>query len=245
MALSASILALLIVLGFYFLYLCYMEEWRKIKEYPQYEVSNMGNVRNANTGIILKPQKIGSKRTYYKVNLYSNGIKINKYIHRLVAEAFIPNPENKPEINHINTNGFDNKVENLEWCTRRENQNNPLTKINLSKSMIGRVPWGYGLKYSDIHKENISKALKYKYTYDKNPNAKQIVQLSQNGELVGVWKCIKSAVESLNIQQSHISSCCRGKLHSAYGYKWRYLEDQLADWLEEIQDEDTALEKAS
>ena len=224
---------------------CNMEEWRKIKEYPQYEVSNMGNVRNIKTGIILKPQKTGSKRSYYKINLYNNGVKINKYIHRLVVEAFIPNPHNKPEINHINTNSLDNRVENLEWCTRKENQNNPLTKINMSNSMQGRIPWNYGLSSSQEHKKNISNDLKGKYTYNSNPNSKQIVQLNKQGELVYVWLCIKSATETLNIKQPHISNCCCGKVKTAYGYKWRYLEDQLADWLEEIQDEDTALEKAS
>lgn len=221
-----------------------MEIWRKIKEYPQYEVSNMGDVRNIDTGVILKPQKTGSKRSYYKVNLYNNGNKINKNIHRLVAEAFIPNPCNKPEINHINTNSLDNRVENLEWCTRIENQNNPLTKQHLSDACKGRIPWGYGLKYSDTHKDNISKALKGKYQYDKNPNSKPIIQYKDN-KPIHYWLCSKYAIETLSLSQSSLSLCLSKKHKTCGGYQWKYLEDQLADWLEEIQDEDMALEKAS
>ena len=213
-----------------------VEEWRKIENHPNYEVSNMGNVRNVKTGIILKPQKTGSKLSYYKVNLYNNGNKVNKYLHRLVAEAFLPNFEQKPEINHINTNSLDNRVENLEWCTRIENQNNPLTKINMSNSMQGKTPWDYGLKFSDEHKSNISNALKGKYTYNTNPNSKQIVQLNKQGELLYVWLCIKSASETLNIKQPHISSCCSGKLKTAYGYKWMFMDDYLSEWWDKEMD---------
>ena len=94
--------------------------WKKIevKGYDNYSVSNTGLVRNDDTGKLLKPQKT---RGYYYVHLKRCGKLKNKYIHRLVAQAFIPNPENKPQINHIDGNPQNNCVSNLEWCTQSEN----------------------------------------------------------------------------------------------------------------------------
>lgn len=87
----------------------------------KYSVSNMGRVRNNETGIVLKPIKF--TKGYVKVNLHlENGQRYSRSIHRLVAMAFIPNPENKPEVNHKNGIHDDNKVSNLEWMTGEENK---------------------------------------------------------------------------------------------------------------------------
>lgn len=66
---------------------------------------------------------------YLRVNLYKDGKMKSLLVHRLVAEAFTPNPECKPQIDHINTNKTDNRVENLRWVTRVENMNNPITVV--------------------------------------------------------------------------------------------------------------------
>ena len=109
-----------------------MEEWRPIVDYPEYEVSNVGNVRR--NGRVLKP---GRGNGYSIVWL---GRK-NKYrVHRLVASAFIPNPDNKLEVDHINRIRTDNRIENLRWATRSENAIN--VSIRAEHRHIRRIPSG-------------------------------------------------------------------------------------------------------
>lgn len=92
---------------------------KDIEGFDNYEVSTEGQVRNKKTGLILK----GYCGTwgYLRVNLYTNGKATSKLIHRLVAEAFVPNPDNKSDVNHINEIKTDNRVKNLEWMTSKEN----------------------------------------------------------------------------------------------------------------------------
>lgn len=103
-----------------------MEEWRKIQGYNNYSVSNLGNVINNRTGKLLKPQK--SSTGYFHVSLFLNGVVKIENTGRLVARSFIPNPQNKPCINHINCIKTDDKIENLEWVTYKENSDH--AKLN-------------------------------------------------------------------------------------------------------------------
>lgn len=95
-----------------------MEEvWKDIAGYEgRYQVSTLGRVRNSRTGTIRKLVKDGSG--YLKINLTRYDQPL---VHRLIAKAFIPNPENKPEVNHKNRNKLDNRLDNLEWVTGSEN----------------------------------------------------------------------------------------------------------------------------
>lgn len=127
------------------------EIWKDIKGYEGlYQVSNFGNVKSvdriskhSNGDLTLKGKLLKSvknSRGYLQVDLCKNG-KIKKIlIHRLVAQTFLPNPDNKPHIDHINTITTDNRVINLRWVTQKENINNPLTidkkSKNLSKPII-------------------------------------------------------------------------------------------------------------
>ena len=96
------------------------ETWMSVKEYPNYKISNYGKIYNIKTNIFLKPRDNG--KGYLYVNLYKNSKTKRYYVHRLVATYFLPNPENKREVNHKNLDRTDNRAENLEWITSSENQ---------------------------------------------------------------------------------------------------------------------------
>jgi hypothetical protein len=93
-----------------------MENWKIIKGYPNYSISNLGNVKNNKTDRVLKQHKKAGR--YFAVELQP---KKQFFIHRLVAENFLENPKKLPFVNHKNGNGFDNKKENLEWITQKDN----------------------------------------------------------------------------------------------------------------------------
>ena len=115
-----------------------MEIWKDVPGYVGlYQISNYGRVKsvfrneicgNMNRKRNEKILKPSLRKRYYFVSLSKNGIKYNAVIHRLVAAAFIPNPENKPCIDHIDGNRTNNHADNLRWVTVKENQNNPITK---------------------------------------------------------------------------------------------------------------------
>ena len=116
-----------------------MEEWKDIKGYEGiYQISNKGRVKSLkfNKENILIPAK--HNRGYLFINLCKNG-KVKKYlIHRLVAEAFLPNPDNLPQVNHKDENKLNNNVENLEWCSNKYNVNYGSRNEKASKNSKGK-----------------------------------------------------------------------------------------------------------
>ena len=134
-----------------------MEEiWRDIKGYEGlYQVSNKGRVKsldryaNNNGTPQFRPERIlkqniqkAGRNKRCAVALCKDGIISRFRVHRLVAEAFIPNPENKPFIDHIDTDSTNNVVENLRWVTAKENSNNPLSRKHSSEAKMGHPDWG-------------------------------------------------------------------------------------------------------
>lgn len=96
-----------------------METWKRIENHPNYMVSDLGNVVNTKTGLKRKPVKI--KNGYMTIMFSDGGKNVLEYLHRIVAEAFLPNPNEFPQVNHIDKNRDNNMADNLEWCTPEYN----------------------------------------------------------------------------------------------------------------------------
>lgn len=184
-----------------------MEIWKDIKGYEGiYQVSNMGRIKSLNyrrTGKegILNPTY--DKDGYLLVYLYKNKKMKCCKVHRLVAIEFLPNPNNLPEVNHIDENKENNTVYNLEWCTSKYNIN-------------------YGTRT-----EKCSKTRKGKYLYDKHPMSRKVKCIT-TGE---IFNSMKEACEKYNINNSGMTKCCKGKCKYAGKHPitkeklvWQYIE---------------------
>lgn len=118
-----------------------MVEWKDVKEFNGIvQVSNTGRVRSVGTKTH-PPHEYVQRLScwgYPSIHIHLGGINKNIVVHRLVAKAFIPNPENKPQVNHINGNKADNRIENLEWCTASENSKHREEKIWNGEHLGGR-----------------------------------------------------------------------------------------------------------
>ncbi len=178
-----------------------MEEiWRDIDNYEGlYQVSSLGRVkslgrfesghyRNGDKNAsyyrkekILKPKT--NKHGYYTVRLYKNGNGSYYLVHRLVANAFIPNPMNLPEIDHISTIRTENNVENLRWVDRNGNGNNPTTK----KNMIEAQTISCGRKVVCIKDGKIVK------TFDSISSAARYYDMKTHNS---IWNCLKGKAKS-------------------------------------------------
>lgn len=179
-----------------------LEIWKEIEGYPLYMASNMGRVksfRKYSEGKIIKPS-INSEG-YLHIGLYGKTHRL----HRIIAKTFIPNPENKPEIDHINGDRTDNRVENLRWVTRKENLNNPITKKRQSEVKKGK-------KASEEAKKNMSKA----------QSKKPILQYDMYGNFIKKWESARQVEKELGIDETSIGLVCKGKYRHAGFYIWKY-----------------------
>ncbi|AWD92331.1 HNH endonuclease domain protein [Enterococcus phage ZXL] len=174
------------------------EHWRDIKDYEGlYQVSDLGRVKRCKGSYsrserILKPQF--NNHGYLRVHLYKNNKPTHIRVHRLVAEAFIPNLENKPEVNHLDEDKTNNMVSNLEWCTRNENVNHGTRNKRISKK-LKVISKGTKIKAIDI----------------------------ANGEW-NEYCSIRECARQLELDSSNIRKCLNGERRHTGGYMFEYLE---------------------
>ena len=177
------------------------EEWKDVVFNPRYAVSSLGRIVAYSA-----PYEIGSNlyhrkpklikpylsKNYYMVKL-SNGHKEfhNYMVHRLVAEAFIPNPNNYPQVNHKDENGQNNRVDNLEWCTAKYNSN-----YGTRNKRMGRT-----------QKET-------------SPCRKRVIQLSIDNIYVKEFNSIAEASEAANVCRETMSNHCNNPNSILKGFKW-------------------------
>lgn len=186
------------------------KNWVQIKGMPYY-ISKQGQVYSVTSKRVLKP--ILSKKGYYIVSFKIKGHRQRFFLHRIIAEAFIPNPENKPFIDHINTIKTDNRIENLRWVTAKENTHNPITILRI------RANTKYG--------EDNPRTMTGKFGR-LNPRSRPIVQI-KDGKIVREFECARQAMRETSIDCCSITNCCRGKRKRAGGYHWAYKEYTYED----------------
>lgn len=185
------------------------EEWKPVVGYEGlYEVSNMGNVRLLRSGKIAKlstkSRSCGGYRVLTLIR-YLNGVRQVKtaHVHRLVAEAFIPNPDNKPCIDHINTDPTDNRVSNLRWSTYMENNRNPIT---WNKHLAAH-------RTQEYHNKMTSPEMRSMYSSEEHKEKCRLgaswhmraVTCVETGE---VWSSIREASRATGINTTTISHMC-------------------------------------
>ena len=225
-----------------------LEIYAPIKGYTDYLVTSHGRVislRDNHGKYRLKELKLIITRGYLYVNLHKNGKIFFKTVHRLVAQAFIPNPENKPQVNHIDEDKTNNHVSNLEWMTARENvnhgtRNERASKILSDGRLKGENHHMYGKKLSEEHKRKLSNSHKGKkhtneskrkmslnhanYKGNNNPKAKSVVGFKINGCNIKYYNYIKES-EKDGFNPKCISDCCCNRQKSHKGYVWFYTDE--------------------
>ena len=144
-----------------------MEQWKDIKGYEgMYQVSNYGRVKSLprkrinGTGFYIQKERILSlqikTKRYYGVGLMKDGVHKNFLVHRLVADAFVENPNNYDQVNHIDCNRLNNKVENLEWCTAETNLEHALKNGLLTKAKGRKLSKEECKKISERRKNSVT-----------------------------------------------------------------------------------------
>ena len=208
-----------------------MEIWRDVKGYEGlYQVSNIGRVKSLERFKKTRKNKRGMNgyihiqesirvstkdyKGYLRLTLSKNGKRKTFRVHRLVAEAFISNPNNLPEVNHKDENKENNFVyinedgtvdlekSNIEWCTTEYNHNYGTRNKRVAQKQIGR-----------------------KIPFEQNKRKIGVLQINKDtNEVIRKYDSIKEAKISCGVKThySHIGACCKGERKTAYGFKWRY-----------------------
>ena len=189
----------------------FLETWRPVVGYEGlYEVSDFGEVRSLDRWRgngkgyfqetrVKKPVK--QANGYLYVGLYKDGKPKMYRVHRLVAQAFIENPYNLPEVNHIDEDKTNNVVSNLEWCDRK-----------------------YNINHGTGHQRSAEAQRGVKRSYVAEALGKKVIQMTLDGVFVKEWESTKECGRN-GFNQSHVCDCCNGKRKTHKGYRWVYAED--------------------
>lgn len=202
------------------------EEWRILNFEPNYEVSNFGLVRRKDNKRILKDKDNG--RGYRAVHLSHGKLY---YVHRLVAMCFLPNPNNYPQVNHINGDKSDNNVINLEWCTCSYNNKHAIL-IGLRKT-TEKQRANSRLQISKLTPEQLQRGRKKSAITNKNkPKSahilKQITRCKPIKciELNKIFLCASRVEDKMGIKKDTITKALNRDNKICGGYTWKYLKDK-------------------
>ncbi len=189
------------------------EVWKPVVGFEDtYLVSDKGQVWSVRNKKILKPKLM--KTGYCRVSLSVNGYREDLLIHRIVALAFITNPNDKPTVNHINEYKTDNRVENLEWATTYE-QNVYGTRIERAAASTNWCDRTAKIDYAEVAK-------KHKYYEINRKQMRPVLQFDKHGIFIARHKGVAEAARSLGIGASHICCCIKGRRKTCGGYQWKY-----------------------
>lgn len=194
-----------------------IEEWKDIHGYEgMYKISSYGRVysapRRGSKGGFIRPSYSGSG--YLSTHLCKNGISCSRHIHRIVAEHFIQNPNQYPEVNHIDESKENNCVWNLEFCTRVYNQNYGTAIERATKS-------------HDYAALSILSAKHHDYKEVGRKQAKPVLQMSRDGHVIRRWDSIREAARQMKCSCGNISSACHGKIKTVSGYRWEFEREAI------------------
>lgn len=164
-----------------------------------YQISDDWRIKNLKTNKILKSYI--SKDGYLRLYIKYKWLWKNYSIHRLVAQTFIPNPNNKPQVNHKDWNKLNNNIENLEWSTAKENMN------HAHKNWLIDCSWNWTY---------------WKFWWE-HPTSVKIKQLDLEWNIIKIWDAIIEASRELKISRTWIWNCCVGLSKTSWGFIWKYI----------------------
>ena len=188
-----------------------VEKWVNIENHPSYFISNFGRVFSKKSNKVMK-NRVVSKNGYQQITLDNSQL----LVHRLVAQAFIPNPNNLPCVNHKDENPGNNDVRNLEWCTYKYNSNYGTNPSRHSKKMIDRYNNDPDWKSDCI--KRLAEIQKKK--------RKRVVQLDKFNNYLKTYESSYETEKDGHLSV-HVCDCANGKRKTHHGYKWIWECDYL------------------